>query len=438
MGAKSRRRKNKRQAAKAPPPKTPPRGAEELPEVFAANGDGEYRIPRAALRFGLPLEFDLAGLAADPPAEGGDESGEEGGKGSRQSFSVVANSGEVMLNHPFWGNFAIDLDGLSIPRQDQPLLRDHDVSKILGQTKAIRVTDDKQLVAEGEFSAVTKDAEEVLALAGEGFPFQASVFVPPSAILSVETGESVEVNGHKLEGPGHVFTKSELREVTITPLGSDPNTNLALLAQGSNKGEVDTVSLSVSQLSTQPEEDMSQHEEVGEEADTVSVQEAERLAAKAAEEATLAERSRLAGIDELAAGTGIDAEAIAKMKSEGFTVERSAVEIVKLAKAGKAALLTALTENSPDLSAAEGEETEFTETGVAPPEPKKLTRAKLEAMPLGEARFKAEWAADLDKCQSEFSGEDLYVAFRELNEREAIAAQQETISFGELRHEGRV
>lgn len=180
---------------------------------------------------------------------------------------------------------------------------------------------------------------------------------------------------------------------------------------------------------------MTTTEDVDEEVGTLTAADAQRLAEEAAEKAKLAERARCAAIDELVEGTGVPAKTIAKMKTDGLSVGEVAVEIVKLGKAGRIAALERLEADSPDLSADEGDEGEFTEDaddeaadGEKPKQSKtkKLAAKKHEAMKLGEAKFKAEWAADFEKCQEQFSGEETYVAYREFENKEELAELEQT------------
>lgn len=148
---------------------------------------------------------------------------------ARPQFRMVANSGAVIERHAHWGNFAIDLAGLKIGRQRKPALRDHDPQRIVGHTFKIEVTDEG-LVAEGTFSD-TQDGKEVQAMLADGFPWQASVYVPPRSIERLEEGETAEVNGRTISGPGHVFRQASLREVTFTSLGADEDTGAASLSE---------------------------------------------------------------------------------------------------------------------------------------------------------------------------------------------------------------
>lgn len=145
-------------------------------------------------------------------------------------FQMKANSGGVVPNHWYWGNFAIDMAGIRIGRQDMPALREHNAERIVGFTDSIKADKDG-IFAQGKFSQTTEDGQKALALAREGFPWQASVYIPPTSIEKVAAGESVEVNGHTLHGPGTVFRKSILREVSFCALGADEDTSAAAMSE---------------------------------------------------------------------------------------------------------------------------------------------------------------------------------------------------------------
>lgn len=153
-----------------------------------------------------------------------------------KSIRIQANSGRPILNHWWWGNFAIDLKGLKIGRKKKPILLDHRSSQIVGYTSKIYLDDKDGLVAEG--TILSGDSETFAAgnrvreLAEKGYPWQASVYVPPTEVERVRKGTFAIVNGHKLQGPGHIFRKSILREVTVTSMGADENTDAELLGEG--------------------------------------------------------------------------------------------------------------------------------------------------------------------------------------------------------------
>jgi len=185
------------------------------------------KIPKAALKFkeeDVPVEI----LAS-----------QEGEKTKKRKFSMIAHSGKIMLNHWLWGNLAIDLSGVSIGRKKKPALREHNSNRIVGWTEGINIDEKRGIVAEGIFSGKTEDGIQVLELADEGFPWQASIYIPPLAIERVKDGETAEVNGRKIKGPGTIFRKSILREVSFCALGADENTSASALKDKSDNIDLD-------------------------------------------------------------------------------------------------------------------------------------------------------------------------------------------------------
>ena len=112
---------------------------------------------------------------------------------------------ELCLTTGSGGNLAIDLSGVSIGREKKPALRDHDSDRIVGWTEGINIDEKRGIVAEGIFSEKTEDGRQALELADEGFPWQASIYIPPLVIERVKDGETAEVNGRKIKGPGTIF-----------------------------------------------------------------------------------------------------------------------------------------------------------------------------------------------------------------------------------------
>lgn len=143
-------------------------------------------------------------------------------KDKRPRFRMVANSGGV-IPHGYWGNFAVDLEGIKTSKKKLPILLEHDNRKIVGHSTSIEITQEG-LVAEGVF-ADTESGREVRELLEAGHPWQASVSIPPRKIEKVNAGEFADVNGTTLEGPGHIFRESSLRECSFCALGADEDTS---------------------------------------------------------------------------------------------------------------------------------------------------------------------------------------------------------------------
>jgi len=189
-------------------------GAGEGATFRFAHTDGQGRqrteIPAWALRLREPLEHGQVVLGTGRGRAGG-------------AFHMIAHSGKVMA-HPYWGQFAIDLSGVEIGSERKAVLREHKSEWIVGQTTSIRRTP-KGIEAEGVFSAKTAHGREVRDLADDDFPWQASIYVPPLQIERVPEGSEAEVNGHTLKGPGSIFRKSRLRELSFCALGMDDDTS---------------------------------------------------------------------------------------------------------------------------------------------------------------------------------------------------------------------
>jgi hypothetical protein len=65
-----------------------------------------------------------------------------------------------------------------------------------------------------------------------GMPMEASLYIPPMIIEQVMKGQNAQVNGFTLEGPGTVFRKSQIKEVSICVFGADNNTISKVFADG--------------------------------------------------------------------------------------------------------------------------------------------------------------------------------------------------------------
>lgn len=152
------------------------------------------------------------------------------GERATPTISIVAYGGDVMTV-PGWGPVAIDLAGLDADGQI-PLLADHDarVGGVVGHGAA--VVRDGRLVVTGVVSGAGVAARQIIEMSQAGFAFQASVAVEPIEHERVRPGERVEVNGRSLSAArGFTLVKrGRLREVSITPVGADAGTSVAIAA----------------------------------------------------------------------------------------------------------------------------------------------------------------------------------------------------------------
>ncbi|MBU2051220.1 MAG: hypothetical protein KKH61_19910 [Gammaproteobacteria bacterium] len=176
------------------------------------------RPSRQALNLTLPVELTAVGHvdAANPDkAE------------VVRKFAVTAYTGKQM-KIPYMGNFAISVDGIQT-KEKMPVLREHARDRVIGHGKAFK--DNGALYVTGDFSKHTTDAREVLALADEGYPWQASVAVWPTKVQPLADEKStVTVNGRDMSGPGEVWLESKVGEVSFVSLGRDDDTAAISLA----------------------------------------------------------------------------------------------------------------------------------------------------------------------------------------------------------------
>ncbi|MEM7806553.1 MAG: Mu-like prophage major head subunit gpT family protein [Planctomycetota bacterium] len=152
----------------------------------------------------------------------------------RREFDLVAYSGGPMrptLKPPLPHPVVIKLSGLDLDKQNRPVLRDHDLGRLLGHTNTI-TTDGRELRASGAFSGEQREIEPVLEANDAGFAWQVSVGVSfdLSDMNLVAAGQRRQVNGREVNGPVFVINRSKLREISILTLGADDDTSAEVSA----------------------------------------------------------------------------------------------------------------------------------------------------------------------------------------------------------------
>ncbi|WP_439628220.1 HK97 family phage prohead protease [Gemmata sp.] len=148
------------------------------------------------------------------------------------TFTGVAYTGAPMQPGGWYGQIILDLDGIVVPKQQRPALRQHDHEKIVGHTTAVKVTPDGIKVT-GVFSGQdSPHAREIIALAKNGFEWQMSVGANPLRTEFLESGETTTVNGREITGPITISRETELGEVSFVPLGADGDTSADVTAAG--------------------------------------------------------------------------------------------------------------------------------------------------------------------------------------------------------------
>jgi len=158
----------------------------------------------------------------------------DGSAGSLRRFKLDAYNGGPM--NFLWSEapVVVDLAGLKADKQQRPILRDHDMSAIVGHSEKITNTG-TSLVIEGVVSGGGDAAAAVVASADNGFPWEASIGTTIEGITEIRAGETAEVNGRTMPGPLTIVSKSSLRETSFVPLGADDTTAARLVANRQHK-----------------------------------------------------------------------------------------------------------------------------------------------------------------------------------------------------------
>ena len=139
--------------------------------------------------------------------------------------------------HWYWGNFAFDMGSIKLSRKKVGILDSHDTSKRVGIGTELSV--DKVAVLTGEF--LDNDvANEIKKDGAAGFPFQASMSFEyaRAKIEYIKEGQSVQVNGHTLTGPGTYISNTFVREVSVCAFGAVENCSTEVFKQSNNKNNI--------------------------------------------------------------------------------------------------------------------------------------------------------------------------------------------------------
>ncbi|MFA5056836.1 MAG: hypothetical protein WC485_01870 [Opitutaceae bacterium] len=190
----------------------------------------EERSTRQALSLSLPVEFTAVGTidAAKPDqAE------------VRREFAITAYTGKEL--ETWFGKLVIDVEGIAT-KEKMPVLREHARDRVVGYGQAFKNAG--ALYVTGEFSKSTRDAREVLALADEGYPWQASVAVWPTKVMELKDEKTkATVNGREFAGPAEIWLESKVGEVSFVSLGRDDDTAAIVLSAGTDDVPVEIVTL---------------------------------------------------------------------------------------------------------------------------------------------------------------------------------------------------
>lgn len=144
--------------------------------------------------------------------------------GEKNNIRLHLYDGSI-VKHWYWGNLAFELTTMKMAKKGKnAILFGHDTDqRIAYSTKA---TFESEFILEGPFLKTSEKAQEVKGQIEEGFPFEASFRFNPdkSNILHIGEGQSVDVNGYKLKGPGTIVKNALIVEGSICVFGALKNT----------------------------------------------------------------------------------------------------------------------------------------------------------------------------------------------------------------------
>lgn len=172
----------------------------------------------------------------------------EGSEEKVPKLRMTALSGDLIRNHFYWGNLAINIDGVELAQAKTPILRDHDTNRPIAFSESIG----KSIREDGkpQFSVLpdkttfvdTDHAKDFIKLSGQGFPFQSSIYAIPSSVTRYKTPTDIELNGRKFEKVDTVWNKCKLKEVSVCIFGHDSKTQAqTAFVEGEVEVEVSTI-----------------------------------------------------------------------------------------------------------------------------------------------------------------------------------------------------
>lgn len=148
------------------------------------------------------------------------------GEEETTQLDMVGYSGGIIKDHWWWDDLVIDLDGVSFSADKFPILENHNTDKKIAFTGK-PIVDENGITANPDTTVFLENdcADEFIINSKKGFPYQCSIYIPPTVIERIDKDAEVEVNGFTLKGPATVFRKSEFKEMSVCVFGWDSNTS---------------------------------------------------------------------------------------------------------------------------------------------------------------------------------------------------------------------
>jgi len=330
-------------------------------------------------------------------------------------FRIVGYSGGIMKNHWLWGDVGLDLEGMKFAKNRTPVLEEHFKQSRIGFTTKQDITD--KVTVEGPFLD-NDNAQNLKTDMQKGFPMEASLLVLASIVEHIKDGETTKVNGQILKGPGTVFRKSTIREVSMCVFGLDRKAKSSAYADMNNQ-EVKFNLQENTIMAGEETQTVTEIESVESFAALYPVLFEEILTGGKVEGLAEGKKQERALFAALKDACGDDHELLVKCFDESKTAtEAMKLHVEKLGKE-KTQLTEQVTELQKAKPAVEAARVEFSDEATPPGE-------QTETVSADEAALKAEFAASAD-LQTEYGGDvEAYVAFKQADARGQVRGELAT------------
>lgn len=151
-------------------------------------------------------------------------------EGKPKSFSMEAYTGAIMPD-VFGGSVAVDVSGIDFDGKKRfPILEDHEWANKIGVSNSRPNMENNRVSFDNIKVLNNEKAQEFAQNLADGFPYQASISIRPRKIEEVPEGESADVNGTKMKGPGIILRSSTFREASVCVFGRDTKTGVKSLS----------------------------------------------------------------------------------------------------------------------------------------------------------------------------------------------------------------
>jgi phage major head subunit gpT-like protein len=255
-----------------------------------------------------PRDFRIVAAAGD--LQWLETAAADGQAAKPRRFQMTAYTGGAMQLAGWRYPVVVDLAGLQASAKPKVFL-EHDRAARVGHIDQVQQSE-RTLGVTGVVSASGKAAQEVLADAANGFPWQASIGARATEVEWVPEGASAKANGKVFQGPVNIARKTVLGEVSFVALGADDNTSAAIAATASQANKEQTMPQTTdSPMSASAAEPV--------------VQPPEAIRAQAA-----AEMKRISAIQKICGGRGGRHDEIAaKAVEENWDATRTELEVLR-------------------------------------------------------------------------------------------------------------